>query len=126
MHWIIQLPIDGEGLGNKKKLAGSQKDRCWERSSQLFSRFAFFRLSMSRPWKRSATIIQSSTLMAEASITGGLIHKVLNLVHEYDYLVTSSLVGWGGSTENGSIFGQVSEVYAKVTKHLSLISFVVS
>ena len=81
---------------------------------------------MSRPWKRSATIIQSSTLMAGANITGGLIRKVLNLVHEYDYLVTSSLVGWGGSTENGSIFGQVGEVYAKVTKHLSLISFVVS
>ena len=61
--------------------------------------------------------------MAEASITGGLIHKVLNLVHEYDYLVTSSLVGWGGSTENGSIFGQVSEVYAKVTNifHRSLL-----
>ena len=76
---------------------------------------------MSRPWKRSATIIQSSTLMAEASITGGLIRKVLNLVHEYDYLVTSSLVGWGGSTENGSIFGQVSEVYAKVTGHQYLL-----
>ena len=63
--------------------------------------------------------------MAGANITGGLIRKVLNLVHEYDYLVTSSLVGWGGSTENGSIYGQVGEVYAKVTKHLSSISFVV-